>query len=319
MSSNVTDTEALGTGVDPNHPAAAHLSILDGEAGLIEKKRDKLAIVGFATSSRDLAPFDSMEHEIIGLNQLYRHIPRADIWADLHCNAFDPATNVVGTDHRGWVRDCGIPVLMTEQDAELPTSVRFPIERCIELGTDYFTSSIALLVAWAIERRYTTIELYGIDLCVGTEYEVQKSCAEHWLGVASGMGINVVIPGSSALLWHSHRYGYELEPDYGPLQMSEITHRKDYLTDQLQRHIAQVHNLDGSIQEMVRVEKAVADGETPKATERLADLRKMRSESMALAATIQGAIQEIEYWHQLFTLRGRGAAVASPHSARPST
>ena len=50
------------TGVDPNHPQRAYFKIIDREAGLIEPAdgtwRKKIAICGFAASSRMLAPFD---------------------------------------------------------------------------------------------------------------------------------------------------------------------------------------------------------------------------------------------------------------------
>ena len=172
MSSNVDFAKVsagIGGPVDFDHPCRSGAQILDAEAGLIERRRDKVAIVGYATSSRDVAPFDDPDYEIIGLNQLYRLIPRADIWADTH--AYWEEFNVEGTDHRGWIRDAQIPVLMTEHHPDLPMSVRFPIERCIEVGTDYFTSTISHLVAWAIVQGYKEIALYGIDLVVGTEYE----------------------------------------------------------------------------------------------------------------------------------------------------
>ena len=57
-----------------------------------------------------------------------------------------------GTDHAAWLRDCGIPVLMTDRVPGLPTAVRFPIERLIEkFSIDYFTSTVAYMVAFTLD------------------------------------------------------------------------------------------------------------------------------------------------------------------------
>ena len=159
MSSNVdfATTPDRSTWVNPDHPCAEHARILDAEAGLIERTRDRVALVGYATNTRDMAPWTDPSYTICGLNALYRLIPRADIWADLHENWEDD--NPDGLDHRGWIRDCGIPVLMTQRHDDLPTSVRFPIERVIAEGCDYLTLTVALLIGWAISQGYREISM----------------------------------------------------------------------------------------------------------------------------------------------------------------
>lgn len=167
---------------------------------------------------------------------------RADRWADLHWN-WDQET-VPGTDHYAWTRDCGIPVYMLHRHPALPTSVRYPIEGILAaFQSDYFTSTIAYLIAlalWEIDaaarsefhafvrdtpkRKMVTsdlhadlqaiygtytIGLFGIDQTVGTEYFHEKACTEYWIGMAVSRGIEVVIPGPSALCKQRFRYGYE--------------------------------------------------------------------------------------------------------------
>lgn len=304
MSSNkdfATVAEGV-TGVDPTHPCRSGAVVLDAEAGLVERKRDKLAIVGYATSTRDLAPFDDMTYEIIGLNQLYRMIPRADFWADLHINWDEE--NVDGTDHAGWIRECGIPVLMTQRHDDLPTSVRYPIEAVIGEACDYLTSTISLLIGWAIHQGYKEIALYGIDLVVGTEYEFQKACAEFWLGVAHGRGISVIIPQASALLKHTHRYGYEKEPSWGMVKPSEFASREAALIKQRDELLAKLHALDGALHEVQTHQTWVED---PK--KRFEWLATEKSDTMATLATLDGAAQETKFWRELLTLRSRGADI----------
>src|SRR3990167_2349981 len=233
MSSHLTDAvvPAGVTGVDPAHPLGQPMRILDAERGIIERARPKVAFVGYASSSRDAAPYDDPDYDIVGLNQLYRFIPRANAWCDIHANWEED--NVEGTDHRGWLAKCGIPILMAEPDPGLPTAVRYPLQAVIEtVGVDYFTSTVAFLIGWGIHPGYEEIGIYGIDLVVGTEYDVQKACAEYMLGVAHGRGIIVRMPANCALLRHSHRYGYERAPSWGPVSLDEFGHRVDALVKQ---------------------------------------------------------------------------------------
>ena len=142
------------TGVDPQHPARQMFRVVDHDHALLEPldgvHRKKIAIVGFAASSRNLAPFDDPSYIIAGLNQLYRHIPRADVWFDIHANWRED--NVEGTDHEGYLRQCGMPVFMSTREASIPTAVNFPLQRVIDrvAGCDYFTSTVAFMLGWAI-------------------------------------------------------------------------------------------------------------------------------------------------------------------------
>jgi hypothetical protein len=313
MSSHLTAKEAEpGSGVRFDHPAEAghRLTVVDAAQGIVtsQPKRDKVALVGFATSSRDLAPFDDPSYEIWTLNQIYRHVPRATRHFDIHCNWKED--NVEGTDHPGWLKECGIPVYMMESDDDLPTSVRYPIERVIkDAGIDYFTSTVAFEVGLAMLEGFKEIALFGIDLIVGTEYSVQKACLEFWLGMAHARGINVRVPGECALLKQAYRYGYEREPDWGPLQMTEVNRRIEYLSTERNKKMALINALDGALAEDERWYIRKLNDMTPE--ERMTALAEQRGQAMASLATIDGAIQETTYWRDLYTLRGRGAAVNS--------
>lgn len=303
MGSNVDFANSTGyAGVNYNHPCASHIRVLDAKAGLVERKRDKIAIVGYASSSRDLAPFDDPSYDIMGLNQIYRFIPREDIHADIHKNWEEH--NVDGTDHRGWIRDCGIPVLMVDHHDDLPTSVRFPIEECIEMAADYFTSTISLLIAWSIRQGYKEIALYGIDLVVGTEYEVQKACAEFWIGFAHGRGIEIRLPANCALLKHTHRYGWELEPAMGLWSFAELQDRLAYLKKECDTQLAKLHAIDGAVHEVSKRAEWEADPE-----KRVQWLLEQKDKAMGLLSSLDGARQETEHWHELLTLRSRGADI----------
>lgn len=287
-------------GVDPNHPAEQghRFEIIDAERAIVKElpePRKKIAICGFAASSRMLAPFDDPEWSVAILNQLYRHTPRASMIYDVHANWRE--ANVEGTDHPKWLAECGIPVYMTKTEPSIPTSIRYPIERVIEkvAGIDYFTSTVAFMLGLAIltideqverelngspvperfsDARETvaaayqqhSIGIYGIDLIVGTEYDWQKSCVEYMLGLANARGITIVLPPQCALLKQRWRYGYETEPANELIKMSELQRRGEALTNE-------------------------------------------RNQLIAKLQTIDGALQESSYWDQILTLRLRGGTV----------
>lgn len=174
------------------------------------EKRKKVAIVGFAESSRHLAPYDNPEWEIWAMNQLYRHIPRATRWWEMHKDYL--SDQVPGTDYKKWLEECPIPVLMVDSDITIPNSIRYPIEEMVDTFGDYFYSTISYMIALAIKEGFETIGIWGIDLSHDTEYEYQKPSAEYLLGVARGLGIDLVIPEQSALLKGTYRYGYQDMP-----------------------------------------------------------------------------------------------------------
>src|SRR5215216_2376904 len=119
-----------GDGYRFDHPHAAHVEIVDHDAATIACSaipRRKIAVCGFASSSRHLIPINDPTWELWGMNQLYRHIPRADRWFDIHWN-WDSEV-VPGTDYRGWLSTCGIPLYMMQHIPDLPTSLTFPLQR----------------------------------------------------------------------------------------------------------------------------------------------------------------------------------------------
>ena len=157
MSSHKTAATTDHKGVDWNHPARGVSHIKDAADGLIESfmpdgmtPRKKIAIVGFATSSRDEAPFDDPEWDIHALNQIYRHVSRIDRHYEIHFNWDEH--NVEGTDHEGWIRTCPVPVVMNDLHPKFPTCVKYPVERMIAKFSDYFTSTIAFMLAMAIDE-----------------------------------------------------------------------------------------------------------------------------------------------------------------------
>jgi hypothetical protein len=274
---------AKGAGVIPDHPCAAHVEIVDADEAIVVGGRHKIAVTGFATSSRQFIAdkVNKPAWEIWGLNQFYRHVAdeqggpgRADRWFEIHENWDEHV--VEGTDYVPDLNAMDIPIYMTQRRPEIPKSVTYPKTRLAAKWADYFTSTVAFMLAAAIEalidpktdRAYPDAELgiYGIDLTVGEEYEYQKPCAEFWVGIAVALGITVDLPEESAMCKATWTYGYESEPSYGVIGLSLLE-------------------------------------------KRLASLRAQRHKAVATVNTLDGCIQEAEHYHRILDLKKKGAVV----------
>jgi hypothetical protein len=219
----------------------------------------KIAIVGFADSWK-LAPFDDPSVKVFGLNELHKYVPRWDYWIEIHDGETLGVTERDLSEgeqkrHLAWLsQDHGKPIFMQPQhcDGRFPNAVPFPLERvskwCPDPGKPYFTSSIGMMLAWAIEEGYDWIGLYGIDLASDVEYRFQRPNAEYFIGLARGMGKTVDIAPTSAICKAGHLYGYEKPVGDSPILASV----KNHLTGLKKKHdetLALANTLDGAIQE----------------------------------------------------------------------
>lgn len=209
------------------HPACADVKIIDAQFGKVEviPPRKRVAIVGFATNTLHLVPWYDPTVEIWGLNQGHMHMQRR---GDRHFEMHTPeyTEDVRDPQYMEFLRTITVPVYMIDRRPDLPSSVRYPIEAAIQLGgRDYFTSTIAYMVALAVMEGFEEISLYGINLAIGDEYFYQKACAEWWIGFAEGRGISVYVPRASSLLKQWNRYGYHPETTPNALTKNLLTAR----------------------------------------------------------------------------------------------
>lgn len=167
----------------------------------------RVAIVGFALSSRDKAPFTDPDVEIWGVNELYKAVPRIDVLFELH-DRFWLTQKERNPDHLKWLQESTIPVYMLDHYEDIPKSIKFPIEPIVkEFGT-YFTNSISYLIALAVYLRFDEIGIYGVDMATDSEYGTQRPSVEYFIGVAKGRGINVILPAECDLCKSMFMYGY---------------------------------------------------------------------------------------------------------------
>lgn len=159
----------------------------------------KIAILGNASSSLNQAPFEDESWEIWALGRESR---RVDRYFEIH------HPEIVNPELIARYKSTSSEVFVMHDLPGVANAVYYPVEIVQNLfKTDYFTSSIAWMIALAIMENASEIGLWGIDMICGDEYINQRPCVEYWIGIAKGNGIIVHIPETSALCKANFVYG----------------------------------------------------------------------------------------------------------------
>lgn len=182
---------------------------------LHEKKKERVAICGFAPTTKDMAPFNDPNVEIWGCNELYEHIPRIDVLFELHERSEYGYTfgSTRGQAHLDWMRKNQVPIYMTKHYEDIPMSLPFPIKHITDRFGMYFNNSISYMIVLAILMKYKWIGIYGVDMAHATEFANQRPSVEYFVGWARGLkeaqGFpEIYIPEESELLKNFFLYGY---------------------------------------------------------------------------------------------------------------
>lgn len=245
------------------------------------REKPRVYIVGCA-GSKTLVPWDDAEAEYWGVNNLYGvDLPGShfDRWFEIHNIWQDPRTKKLLRRGQEAFRGLAIPDYLKGLAALnccvytqkhwptlLPLSIPYPLDDIVAffasrgLGTDlcrYLTNTIAYEIVLAIYLGFSEIEVWGVDLAVGTEYEHQRPSCEFWLGVAAGMGIRIHVPAEADLLKTRFLYGFEeKQQDLFTAKVEKI--RQDMKQRRLQAQAR--HAEDGNlIQQSIGGEHVLAD------------------------------------------------------------
>ena len=178
-----------------------------------------VAIVGADWASGPWAPFG--EIEVWGMNQLHGYpwfkTEDATRWLQIHPKWIFTQDNV--HDHWDWLqKDHPFPIYMEMVYDDIPSCVQYPLR---DLQNDLknivrgelpvkkiFSSSFNYQISLALHEGYERIEMYGISLLGEGEYAYQREAMAYWLGKADGMGVEIWLPETCALLVEP-LYGYE--------------------------------------------------------------------------------------------------------------
>lgn len=173
----------------------------------------QIAVCGSAPSSRLLAPFRDDSWEIWACSPQNYDFPRVDAWFELHSldRKFVPANQVYRNVIQAHRR-----VYITEPDGRLPHGIVLDMDPLLKKhGPYFFTSSLAWMMAFAIEQKPDTIGIWGVDMSAAEEYGYQRAGMHYFMHVADKAGIKVVLPPQCDLAQSPPLYGVkEFYPMY---------------------------------------------------------------------------------------------------------
>jgi len=180
--------------------------------------RDKLAIVGAETETRENAPFDDPEYDIWTFSDWITAdwMKRYDAVLEVHGPAVyrnHPRTpeywQVLQTTDKA-VYMCPVA------DPKVPAAIEYPLESILGMlhGTNNGKSfkplncTLAFAIALGILKEYPVIDVYGVELAHGGQFSKQSSDFAFWTGFADGRGITVNVNCSDGMFSHP-LYGVE--------------------------------------------------------------------------------------------------------------
>lgn len=294
----------------------------------MENKRTKVGIVGFASSSRDQAPYKDDSFDIWSLNHAYGHVPRWDAWWEIHPrehfqrDLMRDGLQQDGARHVDWLAQEPAgkrPIWCQEHYDDIPASLRWPRAEIndwfrklggepLPLGfyaEDYWTSTPAQMLGHAIWAGYKEIHLYGIDMLQAEEYHYQRSGCEYYAGICRGLGIKLYIPPTSALCKSNYVYGYS-EP---PTDIEKTQPYVDYLNTKVQeselnktKAAGAANTIDGGLQ-MARLMLVLRDKGVTVRNEKGEAVTNEKGEVQFRPATLEDIWNEAE--QQIKTLEPR--------------
>jgi hypothetical protein len=126
-----------------------------------------------------------------------------------------PESNIATMLH--WLKTSRAPVVTSRPHQDYPALVAFPLEEVLnDLGHDYFNSTAAYAIAFAIHTKATKISIFGMDFSYPNVHDAEKgrACVEFWLGMAKARGIEIALPQTTTLMdacysRPSRLYGYD--------------------------------------------------------------------------------------------------------------
>ena len=179
------------------------------EVGSLPKlNKRKIALVGTAMSSAEDAPYDDKTWEIWSIGRNVELGKRITKLFELH-------TQQVLEEAGSWkgllphLEKMGEGCILGHANPLLPKATPFPKDEIVALLGNYFTSSIAWMIGYAILQKPDVIGLWGIDMMGDEEYLNQRPCCEYLLGIARGMNITLIKAPESPLLRADRLYAFE--------------------------------------------------------------------------------------------------------------
>lgn len=238
--------------------------------------RDNIIILGTASTLHstqwDLENYDYwacapvITHRPTKESQPYAYQHRIDAVFEMHNS--DYWTTIIERLYKYVKHNPDVKIYMQEENAQIKNCVKYPLSEVQGFINhprmrNYFTSTIAYMIALAIERGYKLIECYGIHMSSEEEeYSLQRECVSTLLGFAWGKGIDFWLPEQSEVMKSNHLYGYEQDKgivlkairyrDGVALGEKRLTEEMENLKERYWQQVGGVAILDKFIKEELR-------------------------------------------------------------------
>jgi len=181
----------------------------------------KVALIGTAPSSKMLAPYNDPSWQIWGCSPGNMNaLPRFNLWFELHSNLLWPEHESYGRPYIEWLKQQKCPIFMQDRwpaldgsmvpiQSIVPNAIPFPkTELVAEFGPDFFTSSFAWMMAYAMKTGASEIALYGIDMASRDEYIRQRPGFFYFRQRAKERGVRISAPYESDIMQSPSLYAY---------------------------------------------------------------------------------------------------------------
>ena len=214
----------------------------------------KVALIGTAPSSRDLAPYSDPSWKIWACSPGNQNsCPRVDLWFELHSNLLWKEHEAYGKPYLEWLNKQPFPIYM-QNNSLVPRAMIFPwFEMVQEFGRDFFTSSFSWMMALAIVQGAQEISLYGIDMASRDEYIRQRPGFYYFKRRAEERGIKVTAPHESDIMQPPALYAYQDSTPQGRKLMArrkEVADRAAGHGQQIGQHQHSQAYLNGALEDI---------------------------------------------------------------------
>jgi hypothetical protein len=197
---------------------------------LLDDRPRSVCLLGLGPSNRDwigeLGRKKNLLHvdQIWGINTAYRSFNVDVVWA------MDDFKNIMH-DYPEWAAELkGLrqPIMTCRKHKDFKNLVEYPIDAVVDnLKDDYFSTTVAYAIAYAIHIQVETLYCFGLDFFYPSASVVESGIggAAYWLGVARERGVHYKIPNTSTLLDANLVQDVKIE---GKLQAKRFLYGYDY-------------------------------------------------------------------------------------------
>lgn len=275
------------------HPPKEHcktLTPLDGAAKCIDKNplvkedqlsasikefaykpmKDNVCIIG-CSDSKTLAPVTDPNYEFWGVNNLFLTMPQVPWtrWFEIHEITHDGAHYLRRgkREFRGmtvdkyWDKVKNLPCMtyVQKQWPDMKNGVLYPVKKITNIFGRYFTNTISWQIALALFMGFKKIDIYGVDMAVGSEYGHQRPSCEYFIGIATGLGVPVYLPPEADLLKTRFLYAFEeqKERDF----TKKVRHAKEAMVARRVQAMQQRDHLNRQVEQYIGAEVAMNEME----------------------------------------------------------